>query len=343
MQREMQSMESLKCLAVARLPELAQVRVFEDVALGDDVRVLVYEKDPQRLQLLELVGKARERLERLDELVAHEAAVVGAPPGEARVAAAAARAPGAVGVAGAAGAAGAVGPQRDVAGGASESAEPQSAAAKLAVARQRQADSLAALTRRLRLLEGRLRHATVVTKRWELYESHMATFDSLDEATLRARAVVVDRRGVELASMVAQFSATGPDRRVPPYVSAARRASRAAAATPEAQEARRVARRDAAKRLRPTESGGAGAATAAKRPRRGRLVEARVCMGEGGRVQLRLQPTVDRRVMAALAAPGSAAAFSSVRLRLRGSERALDGAGIAHVRNRAERAARVRI
>ena len=342
MQREMQSMESLKCLAVARLPELAQVRVFEDVALGDDVRVLVYEKDPQRLQLLELVGKARERLERLDELVAHEAAVVGAPPGEARVAAAAARSPGAVGVAGAAGAAGAVGPQRDVAGGASEPAEPQSAA-KLTAARQRQADSLAALTRRLRLLEGRLRHATVVTKRWELYESHMATFDSLDEATLRARAVVVDRRGVELASMVAQFSSPGPDRRVPPYVSAARRASRAAAATPEAQEARRVARRDAAKRLRPTESGGAGAATAAKRPRRGRLVEARVCMGEGGRVQLRLQPTVDRRVMAALAAPGSAAAFSSVRLRLRGSERALDGAGIAHVRNRAERAARVRI
>jgi len=151
------------------------------------------------------------------------------------------------------------------------------AARKLSVQCDRAKHTVRERTKVLARLEARLRHATLVTKRAELWEDHISNFDCVTKEEQRERMRFDDVSAVTWEMLIARYSV--------PNVRRALRETKAAAPTARG------------KRTCAGASGRVSRSTAVEskaRPRRGKLVRARVTVARDG-LKLAIKVTPDRR------------------------------------------------
>ena len=133
-------MESLRSLMATRLPQLACVRLFSDVAPDDPLRVKLYEKCELRLLWVEGVQRAQQVVATLEEAAAKAARETGK-----------------------------VGPPAELL--------------------QQAREVLKAQKQKLDNAQSTARHATLETKRFEMYQQHLRVMDVPDEVK-RSRCAV---------------------------------------------------------------------------------------------------------------------------------------------------------
>ena len=275
MGRRVKRIESLRTLATTRLPALAKVRTFGDVAANDLVRQRIFENEPKRLKLRQMWTAAKE-VERKLRLEANEARAAANTQGSNE--------------------------QRQVARDRLQEADQ----AKAIVEKRR---------RKLDNLEAKLRSHVVKTKRWEMWEDHMSKWDKVSQATVTSRIALKDESKTTLSSLVAQLSTAQASREAAAQARLGGRPRHKQVRRDGAGQVLRKRRGglvcasvsvgsdgEVKLELRPTEDRRASVkkqqsrrSTPQPRKRQGKLVAVKCSVDGGGMVVVNLKPTADKR------------------------------------------------